>query len=61
MGTGNAKGTSVNISWNKAGMQNGDYMAALEGIVLPITQEFVPDLIIISAGFDAAAGDPIGG
>ena len=28
---------------------------------LPIAYEFKPDLIIISAGFDAAHGDPLGG
>lgn len=30
-------------------------------VVLPIAREFAPDIILISAGFDAAAGDPIGG
>jgi len=30
-------------------------------VLLPIAREFAPDLILISAGFDAAAGDPIGG
>ena len=30
-------------------------------MVLPIAYEFAPDLIVVSAGFDAAAGDPIGG
>ena len=29
--------------------------------LLPILYEFNPDLIIVSAGFDAAAGDPLGG
>jgi len=28
---------------------------------MPIAQEFNPDLVIISAGFDAAAGDELGG
>ena len=30
-------------------------------VILPIAAEFAPDLIILSAGFDAAEGDPIGG
>lgn len=30
-------------------------------VLLPIAHEFAPDIILISAGFDAAAGDPIGG
>jgi hypothetical protein len=28
---------------------------------LPVLAEYCPDLVIISAGFDAAEGDPIGG
>jgi histone deacetylase 6 len=28
---------------------------------VPIAYEFSPDLIIVSAGFDAAEGDPLGG
>jgi hypothetical protein len=30
-------------------------------VLVPIAREFAPDIILISAGFDAAAGDPIGG
>jgi hypothetical protein len=30
-------------------------------VLLPIAREFAPDIVLISAGFDAAAGDPIGG
>lgn len=29
-------------------------------VILPIAREFKPDLVIISAGFDAADGDPLG-
>jgi acetoin utilization deacetylase AcuC-like enzyme len=34
---------------------------ALERIVLPVAREFAPDLVLVSAGFDGAAGDPLGG
>jgi len=34
---------------------------ALLQVLLPIAREVAPNLIIISAGFDAADGDPIGG
>ena len=43
------------------GMGNGDYMAAFNHVIMPIAYEYQPDLIIISAGFDASIGDPIGG
>jgi len=36
-------------------------MAAFQKIVMPIAQEFNPDLVVISAGFDAADGDELGG
>ncbi len=39
----------------------GDYLAAFNHVLLPIAYEYAPDLIIASAGFDAAEGDPIGG
>ena len=30
-------------------------------LVMPMAREFAPDLVIVSAGFDAAEGDPLGG
>jgi hypothetical protein len=39
----------------------GFFGNALLQVLLPIAREFAPNLIIISAGFDAADGDPIGG
>lgn len=35
--------------------------AACSQVLLPASRSFRPDLIIVSAGFDAASGDPIGG
>jgi len=61
VGHGNGKGYTVNIPWDCAGATDGDYITAFNQVVLPIAYQFSPDLIIISAGFDAAKGDPIGG
>jgi len=61
VGTGKGTGYSVNVPWPCGGIQNGDYIAAFHHIILPVAYDFSPDLIIISAGFDAAEGDPIGG
>jgi len=36
-------------------------MYAFQRVIMPIAIEFDPDLVIISAGFDAAAGDELGG
>ncbi|KAK3244621.1 hypothetical protein CYMTET_45769 [Cymbomonas tetramitiformis] len=61
MGEGPGKGYSVNIAWNAGGVGDGDYITAFLQVVLPVAYEFAPDLTIVSAGFDAAAGDPLGG
>ncbi|KAF5200832.1 Histone deacetylase [Thalictrum thalictroides] len=55
-----AKGYCVNIPWKCGGVGDSDYLFAFQQIVLPIASEFAPDLTIISAGFDAARGDPLG-
>ena len=36
-------------------------LTAFESAVDAATRGFVPDLILISAGFDSLAGDPLGG
>jgi hypothetical protein len=61
VGRGRGAGFTVNVPWDAANIGNGDYMAAMHDVVLPIAREFAPNLILISAGFDAAEGDPIGG
>ncbi|RDB24986.1 Histone deacetylase clr3 [Hypsizygus marmoreus] len=59
-GEGEGLGYSVNIPWPERGMTDADYILAFQKIVMPIAMEFSPDLVIISAGFDAAAGDDLG-
>ncbi|KAG2345481.1 histone deacetylase clr3 [Suillus weaverae] len=59
-GEGAGIGYSVNIPWPKKGMTDADYIHAFQQIVMPIGMEFAPDLVIISAGFDAAVGDDLG-
>lgn len=61
VGRGRGAGYTVNVPWDAGNIGNGDYMAAMQQVILPIAREFAPNLILISAGFDAADGDPIGG
>lgn len=42
-------------------MEDGDYLAAFHQVLLPVMAEFKPELILVSCGFDAAEGDPLGG
>lgn len=60
VGTGPGRGFSVNVPWPTVGMNDGDYLHAFDSVILPIAAEYAPDLVVISAGFDAAQGDPLG-
>ncbi|KAH9921519.1 histone deacetylase complex protein [Epithele typhae] len=60
VGEGAGTGYSVNIPWPEAGMGDADYLLAFQKIIMPIALEFAPELVIISAGFDAAEGDDLG-
>eukprot|EP00798_Chlamydomonas_sp_ICE-L_P002356 gene2356-8664_t len=60
VGHGAGQGYTVNVPWNSRDMGDGDYLSAFQLLLMPIAYEFNPDLIIVSAGFDAAEGDPIG-
>lgn len=39
---------------------DADYIAIFRQIIIPVCNEFAPDLVIVSAGFDAAKGDILG-
>jgi acetoin utilization deacetylase AcuC-like enzyme len=42
-------------------MGDSEYVAAFLQVVLPVAYQFDPELVLISAGFDAAIKDPLGG
>ncbi|KAM9475391.1 histone deacetylase 6 [Clarias gariepinus] len=60
VGRGKGAGYNVNIPWNNAKMGDPEYLAAFHHVVMPIAREFAPELVLVSAGFDAARGDPLG-
>jgi acetoin utilization deacetylase AcuC-like enzyme len=59
-GPGEGNETVVNVPL-QAGAGDGEYLDAFERVVEPAITGFAPDLLLVSAGFDAAAGDPLGG
>ena len=61
VGEGRGEGFNVNIPWNGNRLGDTDYLAAFTNVVLPIAYEYGPELVLVSAGFDAAQGDPLGG
>jgi acetoin utilization deacetylase AcuC-like enzyme len=58
-GEGDGAGWTVNIPL-PAGTGDGGYRVVFEEVVVPLLQEAAPALVLISAGYDASAGDPLG-
>jgi acetoin utilization deacetylase AcuC-like enzyme len=58
VGDGDGRGATVNVPL-PAGSDGGAYALAFERVVLPILQQWAPDLVLVSAGFDAHARDPL--
>ena len=58
-GTGDGAGFTVNIPL-PPGSGDAAYLAAFDEVVLPIIDEFAPDMIFVSAGQDASIMDQLG-
>lgn len=58
-GEGDGQGFTVNIPL-PSGSGDATYEAAFERIVLPIVDEYQPEMIFVSAGQDASIMDPLG-
>jgi acetoin utilization deacetylase AcuC-like enzyme len=57
-GERDGKGYTINVPLT-AGGGDGIYRGAFERVILPALEEYRPELVIISAGFDASARDPL--
>lgn len=60
IGSGDAKGTTVNYPLN-LGVGDNEFIDIFDNSLSDKVLKYNPDLIIISAGFDAHVNDPIGG
>jgi acetoin utilization deacetylase AcuC-like enzyme len=58
VGNGAGTGFTVNVPI-EGGATDGDYQRVFEAIVTPVLHEFRPDLVLVSAGFDAHERDPL--
>ncbi len=58
VGRGAAAGRTVNVPL-EAGAGDADYRLVFEDLVRPVVRQFEPDLILVSAGFDAHDRDPL--
>ena len=59
-GPGTSDATTLNVPL-PAGTEDEAFLAAFERLVEPPVRAFAPDLLLVSAGFDAHAEDPLGG
>jgi acetoin utilization deacetylase AcuC-like enzyme len=59
-GEGAGAGFTINIPL-PAGATDGVYERAYQSIVIPALEEFKPEVILVSAGFDAHEADPLAG
>jgi len=59
-GQGAGTGFTVNLPL-AAGATDADYERVFGEVAFPVLRQFAPQLILISAGFDAHADDPLGG
>ncbi|KAM0791687.1 hypothetical protein ACM66B_003961 [Microbotryomycetes sp. NB124-2] len=60
VGEGEGEGYSVNVPFPDTGMGDADYIYAFQRVIMPIAYEFNPDIVLVSAGYDAAEGDTLG-
>jgi acetoin utilization deacetylase AcuC-like enzyme len=60
IGTGAGKGFTVNLPL-EVGSVDDDYRVAFSDVVVPVLRQYDPDLLLVSAGFDAHERDPLGG
>jgi acetoin utilization deacetylase AcuC-like enzyme len=58
IGEGEGKGYTVNVPL-AAGGGDAIYASAFERVVLPVMAAYAPELVLVSAGFDASARDPL--
>jgi acetoin utilization deacetylase AcuC-like enzyme len=58
MGQGNGNGYTINIPL-EAGGTDGVYRSAFERVILPVLEQYAPELVLVSAGFDASERDPL--
>jgi acetoin utilization deacetylase AcuC-like enzyme len=60
IGRGEGAGFTVNLPL-EAGAVDDDYNLAFSEVVVPVLRQFDPDLLLVSAGFDAHERDPLAG
>lgn len=58
IGVGEGEGYTVNVPM-PAGIGDAGYQTVFEEVLMPVARRYRPDLILVSAGFDAHWADPL--
>jgi acetoin utilization deacetylase AcuC-like enzyme len=58
VGVGRGEGATVNVPL-PAGSGDAEYLGVVERLLAPVARAFRPELILVSAGFDAHRDDPL--
>ena len=58
VGEGEGEGYSINLPV-PAGTGEAAFLSLIEHVVMPVARQYRPDLILISAGYDAHRDDPL--
>ncbi|XP_032412948.1 histone deacetylase 4-like isoform X3 [Xiphophorus hellerii] len=61
VGSGPGVGFNVNVAFTGGldpPMGDSEYLTAFRSVVMPIADEFAPDIVLVSSGFDAVEGHP---
>jgi|GEM_PF-203100 len=62
VGVRDGVGANINVAFNGHGpFGDAEYFEVWSRVLMPAARCFDPDMVIVSAGFDAAAGDHLGG
>jgi acetoin utilization deacetylase AcuC-like enzyme len=60
IGTGDGEGYTMNLPL-PAGSAEAEYLACFDELILPVLEQYRPQLVLVSAGFDADRRDPLAG
>ncbi len=60
IGSGEGEGFTINVPL-APGKTDADYLFIFERLLSPVAKAYQPEFILVSAGFDIFAGDPLGG
>ncbi|MDX1648249.1 MAG: histone deacetylase [Myxococcota bacterium] len=58
VGGGRGEGATVNVPM-PAGCADAEYVGVFQRVVVPVVERFKPDVLLVSAGFDAHEDDPL--